>query len=368
MNLFNKKSFGALILLILALWFTQPANASLLETVADDEVLIFLEDVVKLDLSKYDAESLGTTMSYPPELDGLPQVTGKYLLQSQTSKLDVLYKFRNNALSWCLLRVIEGTPQFSIQLSKNTGEYTTDFLERYHAYTGDSELYTMKNMLDNVDATKNASNTVDTVKIEVTNTADYTSFDWKYTCNGADYPGMVVNLRDGSFYSFSDKRHLYSVGSAEVNISREGAIALSYLYVENLTWTADGVEVADFKIVDEATNPKLLTRCRNDPLVLYPYWYVLLYLDGLYLGNVRHIQVMLWADTGELIDCQPLTFGGGTSPETKGTETRSKPEQSLELQTKKDEKTGSLSYTPLVAIATAIIITIAIFIVHKKKT
>jgi hypothetical protein len=164
--------------------------------------------------------------------------------------------------------------------------------------------------------------------------------------------------------SFSDKYNLYSIGSADVNISREDAVALSYLYVENLTWTADGVEVTDFNIVEEGTDPELLTRCRDNPLELYPYWYVLLYLDDVYPGDVRHIQVMLWADTGNLIDCQPLTFGGGTSPTATNTETPAT-EQSAEFS--KQEETPSFPYVPIAAVVATTIIAVAIMAIVRKK-
>ncbi|TRZ51782.1 MAG: hypothetical protein D4S01_04110 [Dehalococcoidia bacterium] len=368
MNLLLKKYNVALILAImLALSFAQMATVHSTETADLNEVLVFLGDVVNLDVTKYDVELLGTTVSHPAELGGLTQITGKYTLQSKTSKLDVLFKFRNNTLSWCLLRVLEGSPHYKIQSSTNVRDNAIDFLQRYQTYTGDSELETMKNMLDTVDATKNTTKTTDNVKITVTNTAESTSFEWKHSFNGADYAGMTVSFRNGSFYSFSDKRNIYTIGSTDVNISKEEAIILSYKYVENLTWTIGDEEVTDFNIVEEGTDPELLTRSRDEPLKLYPYWYVLLYLDDLYSGNVRHIQVMFWADTGELIDCQPLSLGGGSSQELTNTEPPSTTEQSASLSTKQNEDASHLTYTPIISAVAATIIAIAIVTAIRKK-
>lgn len=205
------------------------------------------------------------------------------------------------------------------------------------------------------------------MKITVTNTAESTSFEWKHSFNGADYAGMIVSFRNGSFYSLSDKRNIYTIGGTDVNISKEEAIILSHKYVENLTWTIGDEEVTDFNIVEEGTDPELLTRSRDEPLKLYPYWYVLLYLDDLYPGNVRHIQVMFWADTGELIDCQPLSFGGGSSQELATTEASSTTEQSASLSNQQNEDAYLSIYTPIIAAVAAAIIAITIVTVIRKK-
>jgi hypothetical protein len=367
LNQLNKKLYLALILvIILSFSFTRMIKAHSSEVNAPDEVLTFLEDVVKLDLTKYDLELLGTTVSYPTELGGLIQISGKFALQSKTSKLDVLFNFKNNTLSWCLMRVIEGSPHYGIQMSTDICDNTKDLLQRYQTYTGDSELETMKSMLDIVDVTKNTTETTDNVKITVSNTAESTSLDWRYTFNDADYMGVSVSFRDGTFHSFSDTRNLYTIGRTDVNISREKAIILSLMYAENLKWTIGDVEVTDFNIVEEGTEPELLTRSRDEPLKLYPYWYVLLHLDDLYPGNIRHIQVMLWADTGELIDCQPLSFGGGAPHELINTEASATPEQPVSLTTQQNEDAFLSICTPLIAVAATIIIAITILIRKKN--
>jgi len=384
MNLLLKKYRMALILaIILGLSFAQMATVYSIETADLDEVLAFLEDVVKLDVTKYDVELLGTTVSHPPELGGLTQITGKYILQSKTSKLDVLFKFRNNTLSWCLLRVLEGSPHYGMQSSTNIRNNARDFLQRYQTYTEDSELETMKNMLDSVDATKNTTKTTDNVKITVTNTAESTSFEWKHSFNGADYAGMIVSFRNGSFYSLSDKRNIYTIGGTDVNISKEEAIILSHKYVENLTWTIGDEEVTDFNIVEEGTDPELLTRSRDEPLKLYPYWLVILPLDDLYPGKVGSILVAIWADTSEIIDTQPLVYGGEiplevstTDPEPEKVTTipldesslTAEPSQSLPARQQIDSTAPSNDMVLIsVAVAIVIVIIIAIIILKKKR-
>ena len=134
-----------------------PPSSQITENSEIDKVLKFLEDVVGLDVSKYDKELLGTSVMYPDWLDVLPLQAGKIVLESKTSKLDVLFKLRNNTLSWCLVRPIEGIPQYGDAVVTVDG-----FLERYQSYSEDLGINT----------------------------------------NEKD---VVVSFRDGQFYAFSDK-------------------------------------------------------------------------------------------------------------------------------------------------------------------
>ena len=151
------------------------------------------------------------------------------------------------------------------------------------------------------------------------------------------------------------KKFKYRMGTKLVNVFRK-------------TKKQRKEKVTDFNIVEEATDPELLTRGRDEPLKLYPYWYVLLYLDDLYPGNVRHIQVMFWADTGELIDCQPLSLGGGSSQQLTSTEASSTTEQSASLSTQQNDTTSLSTYSLIIVFAAGTVIAIAtIAIIHKKK-
>jgi hypothetical protein len=91
------------------------------------------------------------------------------------------------------------------------------------------------------------------------------------------------------------------------------------------------------------------------------------YLGELYPGNVRHIQVMFWADTGELIDCQPLSFGGGFSHEPVNTE-ELVPTVQTSSAIQQNEDSSFSTGTPVIALAITTIFTITIIaLVYKKK-
>ena len=213
MNLLTKKLCLPLILVVvLAVLFAYLPTVYVTENSDADDVLVFLEEVVSLDVTKYDVTLLGTSVTYPDWLDGLAQLTGKYALESEISKIDVLFKFRNNTLSWCLVRILEGSPQYNNSPSANIRDVASDFLQKYQAYSGDSDLEKMRNMVDMVDVTENTTTTADNLKLTVSVNSFSSSFDWRYTFNGTDCSGVDVSFRNGHFYAFGDDRSYYQIG------------------------------------------------------------------------------------------------------------------------------------------------------------
>lgn len=210
MSLWTKRLCLPLVLVVvLAVLFAYLPTVYLAESSDADEVLVFLEEVVSIDVAEYDVTLLGTSVTYPDWLAGLAQLTGKYTLESETSRIDVLFKFRNSTLSWCLVRILEGSPQYLNAPSANIRDLACDFLQRYQAYSGDSELEAMRSLLDVVDVTENSTKTVDNLKLTVSTNSFSSSFDWRYTLDGADCGGVDVSFRNGHFYAFGDDRSYY---------------------------------------------------------------------------------------------------------------------------------------------------------------
>ena len=212
-RLTKKLCLPLILVVVLALCFAQLYTGCVGENSDADEVLVFLEEVVSLDLAEYNMTLLGTSVTYPDWLGGLGQLTGKYTLESETSRIDVLFKFRNGTLSWCLVRILEGSPQYLNAPSANIRDLACDFLQRYQAYSGDSELEAMRRLLDVADVTENSTKTVDNMKLTVSINSFSSSFDWRYTLDGADYGGVDVSFRNGHFYAFGDDRSYYQTST-----------------------------------------------------------------------------------------------------------------------------------------------------------
>lgn len=207
MSLWTKKLCSALVLVVvLAVLFAYLPAVYLAESSDADEVLVFLEEVVRIDVAEYDVTQLGTSVTYPDWLDGLEQVTGKYMLESETSRIDVLFKFRNNTLSWCLMRILEGSPHYTESQSTDIRGLATSFLQKYQEYSGDSELEVMRSLLDVVDVTGNSTTAVGSMELTVSVDSFSSCFDWRCTLDGVDCGGVDVSFRNGHFYAFGDDR------------------------------------------------------------------------------------------------------------------------------------------------------------------
>ncbi len=168
-----------------------------------NKVLKFLEEVVGLEVSNYDAQLLGTLMTYPDWLDGFPQQTGKITLDSGINKLDVLFKLRNNKLSWCLVRQIEGTMQYIDSPSVNMHNAVDGFLQRYQTYSKNAEIQQMRNILNTVDFTENITIMEGIMKLTVSINPFSVSVNFRNTYEGTNN-AVFVSFHNGHFYAFKD--------------------------------------------------------------------------------------------------------------------------------------------------------------------
>ncbi|MGD6853115.1 MAG: hypothetical protein ACQCN6_13735 [Candidatus Bathyarchaeia archaeon] len=350
-----KKIWPILLAFFLLLPCLQLASGFASGTNDSDEVLLFLSDVASLDLTKYEIIHNGEVSNNMPTLNGLLQITGKYTLKSEQNTLEVLYKFINGTLTYCLIDSITGTPQCTQPKLATTGENAERFLEKYQAYSNDPDIETYRNMLKDVDTEKNSSQTMNSLKLSTTNSI-ISSVDWRDSFNGADYTGLSVSFKNGFFYAFKDDRSYYTIGGTEVEVSQEEAIDIALKYVENFSWKIGESEVYDFNIVHDHIRAELLTKSR-EPLYLYPYWLITLPLDDIYPGLVTTIQVQIWADTSEIIRCDAIPTGGGVPYD-----------KLLETQQMADAQPSPLNLTTVGiagAIITALLLTVVI--IKKKK-
>lgn len=201
----NNKLFLSLIIvipLVTVLFIYLPISDNV-ESFVLNKVLKFLEEVVGLEVSNYDAQLLGTLMTYPDWLDGFPQQTGKITLDSEINKLDVLFKLRNNKLSWCLVRQIEGTMQHIDSPSVNMHNTVDGFLQRYQTYSKNAEIQQMRNILNTVDFTENITIMEGIMKLTVSINPFSVSVNFRNTYEGTNN-AVVVSFHNGHFYAFKD--------------------------------------------------------------------------------------------------------------------------------------------------------------------
>jgi len=277
--------------------------------ISTNRVTSFLEDVIQLDITKYHSTLVSNTIEHRSDLGSIPEEILKYTLKSDDSEINVDFRFRNQTLSRYRIDVLEFSPLYSQPQPTNVLEMAADLLQRYQKYSGVSYLTVMSDMLKTVNEIEDLEKTVDDMKLVIATEGNDIEIQWIHTTSGIDYQtkGVSFIFDNGVLESLVDGWFLFHVGSTEVNVSDEEAINIAMNYAENYTWNADGLEVTNFNILEEPVSVSLLPHIREEPLALIPYWYVTLYLDKVYPGDINRIAVGLWADTGEVVNCNELS-------------------------------------------------------------
>jgi hypothetical protein len=286
-----------------------------------NQALLFLSDVVGLDMTKYEATLETCSASDFSDVSiigdiGYVRTSGKYVLQywdtkeEQYSLLHCIFNFAGSTLISCSLSTDSGKALYSKPLPPNLVDAARVFVARYEQFTNDLQLSEMESILANIDGAKNTTKTVNELQLSVSVTSYATSFNWKSFNNGIEYPGMGVTFIKGEFSSFGDRRSIYTIASTKVNISREKAIELALNKSEGFSYKYNDTTVSNFTIVKDQILADLLTKSKDSPTELYPFWAVYLPLSEVYPGHVSVIRVELWADTGDVISCQTLSYGG----------------------------------------------------------
>jgi DNA-binding transcriptional ArsR family regulator len=276
-----------------------------------NKVLTFLTDVVHLDMTKYAATLESNTVEYRSDLGDIVEELFRYALTYQGSKVDVTLRFRDGSLSSYYLTVLEGTPYYSQLQPNKLIDVAKAILGRYYDYSGASHLEQLISLLDTVDGTDDSETTSGNLKLIITNEGTDVKMEFMYTTENIDFQAKSVVLIFDNYNFLSqltDDWTLYKVGSTEVNISKEEAIAIAIETARNCTWTVNGETISNFTLVEESATAELWPHSREDPLALIPYWYVSIPLDRIYPERVDRIAVGLWADTGEVSICQQLSW------------------------------------------------------------
>lgn len=268
--------------------------------------LKFLSDVVGLDLSSYTVKG-GVVDPNLPKAFGAEDV--KYSLESEDSRLDVIFSLNEGAYLWCKLYPINGTPHF-VEPFTDIINSTKSFLARYAEYSGASHVQSLSDMLTPGDL-KPMSTAVGDVRTDVSQDS---AISWMNAVNGItnNYDIVSITIRNGAFVQFCDSWNLYKIGSADAKVPEEDAIGIARENAFIRTGADGSGRFTDFSIVDRSIRAELQMQLRTDGM-LYPAWVVKLGLDKLYFNQVSEIDVSIWADTGEVAVVSNAGSYGGQS-------------------------------------------------------
>jgi uncharacterized protein YuzE len=234
----QKFSVITAVVVMLVVSFLPAHNAYSIEPTAPEKTLIFLKDIVRLDLARYNVTLVSNVVEYPDDLGGLAEEHGYYTLESNESKLDVTYTFRNNILYYCNIGSVVGSPLYAQPPSSNVLDTAKSVLERYQTYADASYLQVMRGMLDTVTEVKDMTTTSDNVKLKLSTKGDITQFNWMYTSNGIDFTwkGTSVYFERGHLTFFLDGWYLYKIGSDSINVAEKEATSIARDYAKTVPW------------------------------------------------------------------------------------------------------------------------------------
>ncbi|MEM4733848.1 MAG: hypothetical protein QXD70_04905 [Candidatus Bathyarchaeia archaeon] len=318
MRLSTKRLIAVVILaVVLVSLLLQVPNVHSAELTAPEKALAFLSNVLLLDLTKYNVK-LERTVNYPSDfLGGQKDKEITYRLESAVNSLEVACDFRNNTLIFLGLYGLRGSSFYAKMPPTDMLDAAKGLMQRYQAYSGASYLQVMREMLESVTVMKPMTKVSGNVKLCISSNEPYTYFDWTYTVNGIDVERKQLRFAfyNGSFEYFGNSWDLYTVGSADLKVSREGAIRIAREHMQNYSWGVGDIIVRDFTILDSPVSAELSMQPREGNM-LYPWWNIRLYLDKVYPGMIGSIQVGLWADTGEITNIVPISTGGSIIQES----------------------------------------------------
>lgn len=345
-----------LILLNISTYASLISNVHAEEITAQQKGLVFLNDVVGVDLSKYTT----TPKEYLQDsyFGVLPQENVRFNLLSNGSKLDMLCTLTNGTLQIVDVLERDGTP-FMTKSSVNVLENAKAFLTDYQGYSGDSFYGELNSMLNNIDANENATITSGNVKLEATYTAYLETFRWTYTYNNVEAPSkcVVIGYKNGFLKNFIDTWDLYKIGSTSVALSEEEAINIAIERAKTYSWKVGSgnntYEVKNFNVTKAMVtqlifcNSILADRARSeDHLKLYPMWRIGVGLDKPYPGNVYGIYVDIWADTREIRHVEEVSSTMDLPPELFATtdENENAPQRLNDQRSVGDTELNPLNY------------------------
>ena len=273
-----------------------------------NKVANLLQNVAQIDTSKYTVKLLENTLEFKSDFK-VYEENMKYSLRGSQSDLVAEFRFRENHFSRYSLNLGEDSliyakpqPGDILQVARNT-------LINYKAYSGDSYLDDMSNLIEQVSQVENTTITEGALKLKITLIDGTVDFQWMFSTQGIDFSakGVRMTFTNRVLTTMVDGYFLFAIGNTNLAITQDRAIQIAKDYAKTLTWTVDGRQVTGFTTVDTPVSVELLPHPRPNSVALVPYWYVTLRLDQTYSGGINQIAIGVFADNGEVINVQMLS-------------------------------------------------------------
>ncbi len=272
-----------------------------------DNAIKFLHDVVQIDTSKYQATLLSRTIEHREDLGGAVEEIMTYALTGGDSKIDVIFRYRNNQLSRYQLILLEGTPIYSESQPYGILDTAKTVLDRFKSFEDTSYLPGMSSILGLVETAQNIEIKEGNLKLNASFSGNNAQILLMHTEGDVDYSPKSLNLvfENGNLKELTDGYFLFTVGSTRVNVSVDKALSLAREALNGYSWSANGETVSNFNVVPQSETVIFHPNTKNG-VDLYPQWTVTFKLDRVYAGNVNSLSVEVWADGGSIAKIKTL--------------------------------------------------------------
>jgi predicted transcriptional regulator len=280
-------------------------------TSTTDDAIEFLQNVVQLDTTKYQATLTERTIESKTNLGGLTEESMKYSLSGMDnggaeSKLSITFRFRNGEFSRYLLTIDEGSPIYAEPQSPFVLDAAKNVLDRLTTYKNGPYLANMSRLMSLVSTHESMEIKEGNIKLNATVSGNDADVVMEYTDNGVDFEqkGVSMVFQDGILKDLTDGWGLYSIGSTTVTVDNERAVSLAKSALSGYQWSREGVVVSSFQYNPDPALVLFRPATKND-LTLYPQYSVTFFLDKVYAGGSYMIVVYIWADTGQVASIEP---------------------------------------------------------------
>jgi hypothetical protein len=290
-----------------------------------------------------------------------------YNLKSTETEIQAAFAFVNGTFYHFGLFIVKGSPLYSHAPPENILDKADDTLEKFYSFSKSfndmketRDFDRMRNTLNTISKVDDQESRLDNIKLTATTERNITALKWMPIIDNVTFPGITMEFQKGTLVGIGDNWRIYKIGSVDINISEEEAINIAKRHLDNFSWSAriangDLTEVTNFEVVDEPLSIKLVTTRSREPLTIYPCWHMELYLDKEYPGHVNRISLAIWADTGEIISCIPLSTGGAFT------------ENQMEKLASQTENNNSLILNTTIVAAVVIGLGITVLAIKKKR-
>jgi hypothetical protein len=292
----------AVMVLAMCLAVTQiPRASSELQKSPENkaDAVTFLREVMDLDMAVYTAK-LDNVMNTASD-----EQWEKYTLNATDGAVQALCMIKDGAVVSCLLSPLSGTKIVFAHATAGVKNQVNRILDKYINYSSVPHVQSMLNTISAYDLTKSMEVQVGNARLEVRNTAgdDSQTIAWVRAPKGIanTYDEVILTYKNGGLTGFTDLWNRLQIGSFDVNVLQAEAVQVAKDAARNYSFTYDNITISNFSLAetDDAVHTELTMQPKEDD-ALYPIWSISLGLDRTYAGGISELQVLVWADTGQV--------------------------------------------------------------------